>query len=120
MPKFRRPCLKCGGTTSPGGTYCDTHERELGQARNLQRDNDPKRKEKKKLLYNSDYQKARREIVAYVRANGFICYLCNKPIELTQDIDIDHVEPANPNSQLLPTHRTCNRSRGNRPANTRI
>lgn len=114
MPKFRRPCLKCGGTTSPGGTYCATHERELEQARNLKRDSDPKRKEKKKILYNSDYQKKRREIVEWVRANGFVCYLCKQNIEPTHEIDIDHVEAGNPDSQLLPTHRTCNRSRGNR------
>lgn len=114
MPKFSRPCLKCGGTTSPGGTYCATHTRELEQARNLKRDSDPERKQKKKILYGTDYQKKRREIVTYVRQYGFVCYLCKKPIESGQDIDIDHVEAGNPDSQLLPTHRLCNRSRGNR------
>ena len=114
MPKFSRPCLKCGGTTLPGQTYCEMHRREVAAARNLVRDSDPNRKAKKKILYNSDYQKKRREIVQYVREYGFVCYLCKKNIEPTQDIDIDHVEAGNPQSQLLPTHRTCNRSRGNR------
>jgi len=113
--KFRRPCLRCGDPTEIGQTYCPTHSKELSQAKEIERSQDPERKAKKAALYNRDYRRKRKEIIEYVRAYGFMCYLCKKEIQIDQDIDIDHVTPGNPNSQLLPTHRLCNRSRGNRP-----
>jgi hypothetical protein len=114
MPKFSRPCLTCGGISKRGESYCPTHLAQLLQARELKRTLDPARREKKKLLYNAGYRKAREEIVAYVRQYGYTCHLCNKPIEKNSEIDIDHLAPGNPASALLPTHRYCNRSRGNR------
>jgi hypothetical protein len=115
LPRFARPCLKCGGVSKTGGSYCPAHTLEVAQAREAKRSQDPRRKEKKKQLYNSDYRKAREQIVAYVREYGATCYLCNKPINASDYIDIDHLAPGNPFSQLAPTHRACNRSRGNKP-----
>jgi len=114
MPSFPRPCLKCGKITAKGETYCDTHLGEIRQARERKRTQDPSRKIKKKLLYNSDYRKARETIVKHVRQYGYTCHICTLPIQPTEAIDIDHIQPGNPASQLLPTHPKCNRSRGNR------
>lgn len=113
--KFRRPCLQCHELTDIGETYCNAHRKQIEQNKEIKRSQDPARKAKKAALYNSDYRRKRKEIIDYVRAYGFVCYLCKREIKNDQDIDIDHVTPGNPNSQLLPTHRLCNRSRGNRP-----
>ena len=118
MPKFARPCLKCGGISKNGGSYCPTHQAEIDTAREAKRSQDPRRKEKKRLLYNADYRKAREAITAHVRQYGATCHICKKQIDPHQAIDIDHLAPGVVNSELAPTHRYCNRSRGNRNVNT--
>lgn len=114
MPRFPRPCLKCSRITQAGETYCPIHLAEVSQARERKRSQDPARKAKKKLLYNSDYRKARELIVEQVRQYGATCHICNQPINPFAQIDIDHLIPGLVNSPLLPTHPTCNRGRGNR------
>ena len=114
MPRFSRPCLKCNQITKPGETYCPTHLAEVTQARERKRTQDPARRMKKKLLYNNDYRKARELILQHVRQYGAICHICKLTINPLEPIDIDHVQPGLVSSQLLPTHRRCNRSRGNR------
>ena len=114
MPSFSRPCLVCSSITAKGETYCPKHLAEIKQARELKRSQDPARQMKKKLLYNSDYRKARTAILQHVRLYGATCHLCKKPIGTSEPIDIDHVQPGVITSDLAPTHRYCNRSRGNR------
>lgn len=114
MPRFPRPCLKCSNITEAGQTYCPTHLAEVSQARERKRTQDPARRMKKKLLYNNDYRKARQAILQHVRQYGETCHICKQPINPLEPIDIDHVLPGLVNSPLLPTHRRCNRSRGNR------
>lgn len=115
MPRFARPCLKCSSITAKGESYCPIHLAEIMQAREAKRSQDPARQLKKKLLYNSEYRKLRSEIVAHVRQFGATCHICGKAIAANQAIDIDHLQPGIISSDLAPTHRFCNRSRGNRP-----
>lgn len=115
MPRFQRPCLKCGSITHAGESYCPTHLAEVTQARERKRTQDPSRRIKKKLLYNNpDYRKARQTIVEHVRQYGADCHLCKQPINPYGPIDVDHLIPGSVSSPLAPTHPRCNRSRGNR------
>jgi len=114
--KFRRPCLVCSALTDIGETYCPQHLKELKQTKEIKRSQDPARRARKAALYDSAYRRKRKEIIDYVRAYGFVCYLCKKEIQIDQAIDIDHVTPGDTNSELLPTHASCNRSKGSKPA----
>jgi hypothetical protein len=102
-----RPCLDCGTLTATG-SRCPTHT----EARNRlkYRHETPARKEKKKLLYNKDYQKYAKA----VREGAYQCHLCGGGVRAGDPFEADHLDAGNPNSLLLPAHRTCNRRKGNR------
>ena len=108
---FNKPCIVCGVISR--GTRCPTHQQELDTAQAKKRDSDPTRKERKRLLYNSQYKKQ----AQWVRDTATICHICNKQFMFGDSIEADHVEAGNPNSELKAAHRRCNASRGNRPLN---
>lgn len=41
-----------------------------------------------------------------------VCWLCGEPARVGDPWTADHVEPGNPDSILLPAHRSCNSRRG--------
>jgi hypothetical protein len=64
------------------------------------------------MLYNSDYQKRRKALVAETIERNLFCHLCNKPFQSPLEITADHITPGDPNSPLAPAHKSCNSSRG--------
>lgn len=111
--KFNTPCLVCGKLTR-GDTRCADHRAEVEARRNSKPDTQA-RKEKKKILYNSAYHKAAKQIRGFVSRNGATCYLCQDPITPGEPVHVDHVFPELGNaSPLAPTHKFCNESKGNK------
>ena len=106
---FNKPCIVCGVISR--GTRCPTHQQELDTAQAKKRDNDPERKARKKLLYNSTYRKQ----AQWLRNTATTCHLCQQPFMPGDRIEADHVDAGNPNSQLLAAHKRCNASRGSTP-----
>lgn len=88
MPYY--PCLTCGALYTEA--YCPTHK--------------PQRKKPftHRLLYNAEYRRAAKKI----REQATACWICGKPPTLSDPIQADHLYPGNPNSPLLPAHRSCN------------
>lgn len=107
MPKykFRQPCVECG-ELSRNGSRCEKHQRKIDGER------DAVRNARKKLTgqYSGDYQKRARE----VREAAERCWLCGEGPRRNDPWQADHVVPGDPYSPLLPAHRSCNASRGNR------
>jgi len=108
LTRFRKPCLECGKLSFEN--RCETHQ-AIYKTKRAERYNSIARKEKKKLLYGGDYQKRR----AAVLANAVRCHICREYFKAGDKIDADHLIPGNPNSDLMPAHASCNRSRGNKP-----
>ena len=109
--KFKKPCLECGVLSYEH--RCPTHLAAY-RARSLERYNSINRKEKKRNLYNSDYQKQRKAL----KATATHCYLCGEPFTPNDKIEIDHVLPSMQNSSpLAPTHPTCNRQKSDNDYN---
>lgn len=106
---FRKPCIICG--TISRGTRCPTHQTEYDDAKNKQRDSNPERIARKKLLYNNTYRKQ----AQWIRNTATACHLCGIPFQPGDAIEADHVDAGNPNSELKPAHKRCNASRGARP-----
>ena len=99
MP-IRRPCLDCRELTT-NTRRCDTCSARRERLR-------PNR-----TKYDGDYPTRSR----LVRENARYCWIC---LEGPRDWDpwqADHLYPDDPNSPLLPAHRSCNiaRSRRHRP-----
>lgn len=108
MGRFLKPCLDCGELSK--GSRCPTHQARIDAIRERERDT-PERREKKRLLYNSDYKK-RAKIVRETATN---CHLCGGGIRLEDPFEADHLVPGNPASPLAAAHRSCNQQRGNKP-----
>lgn len=108
MPRFYRPCLVCGRLGD--GTRCTQHETDYRLKREAQR-NTAERKERKRNLYNWEYQKQRQAILA----TATHCHICGKAFTETDRIEADHIIPSDNQSELLPAHRLCNQRRGNKP-----
>ena len=106
MPKFPRPCTDCGRLTS-GGNLCDVHQRALDSVI------DAKKRERK--IQSGQYSGSYKRRAAVVRASAVVCHLCGEGFRLDDPWQADHVVAGDPNSVLLPAHRSCNASRGNRP-----
>ena len=105
--KFKKPCLECGALSYEH--RCPTHLAAY-RARSLERLNTINRKEKKKNLYNSGYQKQAK----HIRATATACYLCGDTFTPLDKIEIDHIFPSmKAASPLAPTHASCNRSKSN-------
>ena len=96
----RRPCLDCGLITDRT-TRCSS----CSSLRNIAR-------HRRRTHYQGDY----RQQAAQVRANATVCWLCGEGPREGDPWQADHVLPATVGSPLAPAHRSCNASRGNRPA----
>lgn len=105
---FNKPCLDCG--TLSRASRCPEHTAQRNATTNRLRDNDPARKEKKRLLYDSHYRKQAK----WVRDTATTCHLCGKGTNPNDPWEADHVDAGNTSSQLLAAHRSCNQSRGNK------
>ena len=103
--KFKKPCLDCGSLSYEN--RCPRHM-EVYKARRAERYNTIERKEKKKNLYNTIYQKQAR----HLRDTATHCYLCGDTFAASEKIEIDHVLPSMKEaSPLAPTHAVCNRAK---------
>lgn len=107
MTRFNRPCLDCGKLSR--GSRCPEHQAIVDKAREARIS--PARRAKKKALYGGDYRARRRAVLA----NATNCYLCGGPATLENPLEADHIIPGDPSSPLLPAHRRCNRSKGDKP-----
>jgi hypothetical protein len=108
MSKFSRPCLVCG--TLSKQTRCPKHTAEINSARELKRDT-PERRAKKAALYNGEYHRRRKELLAVATH----CHLCKKAFLPTDRVEADHLIPGIADSPLAAAHRLCNQQRGNKP-----
>jgi hypothetical protein len=103
---FPRPCTDCGELTD-SGNRCAFHKNIYEQMLDLKR----RERKAKSGQYSGSY-KARAKAV---RDSAVICHLCNEGFRLGDPWQADHVIPGDPASPLLPAHRSCNASRGNKP-----
>ena len=97
---MRRPCIDCGRLTERT-TRCANCE----SLRNIQR-------HRRRTHYQGDYRKR----AAQVRANATHCWICGDGPRADDPWQADHLIPGAIDSPLLPAHRSCNASRGNKPA----
>lgn len=86
------------------GNRCEPH----AKAYNDKWNNRPKPPRKH---YAGDYKRRAK----VVRDNAITCWICHKGFTVLDPPTADHYFPGNPNSPLLPAHRSCNSSRGNQP-----
>jgi hypothetical protein len=100
---FNKPCLDCGVLVR-GGSRCPIHQ-AMWQSKV-----DAKRKPKR-THYDSKYKRDSK----IVRDNAIECWLCGQGYRPDDPWTADHLFPGVIDSPLLPAHRSCNSSRGNRP-----
>jgi hypothetical protein len=104
MP-IRRPCLWCGKLGD--GTRCNDCEKKrqaiLAQRQSL-------RPKPDRPHYKGNYKARAKK----VREEAQFCWICGGGPREHDPWTADHVIPADPESLLLPAHRSCNSSRGNR------
>ena len=105
--KFNKPCLVCGELSKE--TRCEIHRAQFAEETRQRLAQLPKNTDKAKL-YNSDYRKRAKE----VRENATRCHICKQTARAGDPWEADHLIPTDPDSPLLPAHRSCNRSKGNR------
>lgn len=99
---FNKPCLDCQQLTNTGNRCVRCQEDyQLRQAYK------PK---PFRLHYSGDYRKRAKQ----VRDNAEVCWLCGNGYRFNDPWTADHVIASDPNSPLLPAHRSCNSRRGNR------
>lgn len=106
--RFKRPCLDCGALAH--GSRCPQHQ-AIVDARNAERQNNPARRQKKSQLYNYAYRKEAR----VVKQNATHCHICLQPFTSIDEVEADHLYPGVGGSPLLPSHKKCNRARGDKP-----
>ena len=96
-----RVCLSCGSLTSNGSRCISCHTRH------------ETRRTSKRIRphYNSEYKRRAK----VVRDSAIICWICGEGAKAADPWTADHLVPADPNTVLLPAHRSCNSRRGNRP-----
>jgi hypothetical protein len=106
MRRFAIPCVECGELTKNDGTRCSTHKRQFEQQAEL------RRALVKKLTgqYSGDYRKRAK----LVRDTAVECHLCGRGALPNDPWEADHLDPADPSSELLAAHRSCNQRRGNK------
>lgn len=100
---FAKPCLDCGVLTRQGNR-CQKHQNIIDSKINA--------KKQQRIHYKGDY----RQRAKAVRDNAVYCWICGETFTIDNPPTADHLEPGNPDSILLPAHRSCNSSRGNTPA----
>lgn len=96
---IKKPCIVCG-TLTDGNARCELHRLNEVNAR--------ARRRGRRLHYDGAYAKR----AAYVRAHAIQCWLCGEGARAHDPWTADHVRPGDPDSPLLPAHRSCNSSRG--------
>lgn len=96
---FQKPCLKCKRLTRDG-SVCRDCQTIQNRQRNLTRKH-----------YKGDYAR----LAKAVRQNAQICWICGLGAIENDPWTADHYYPSDPNSPLLPAHRSCNSRRGNKP-----
>ena len=91
---IQRPCLSCRELTTLE-TRCRScqAQHEAGRVR---------------PHYRGSYTSRAR----IIRANAVECWLCGEGARTDDPWTADHVDPGNPESILLPAHRSCNSRRG--------
>jgi 5-methylcytosine-specific restriction endonuclease McrA len=106
MRRFAIPCIECGQLTKNEGGKCSTHKRLYEQQQEL------RRSLVKKLTgqYSGDYRKRAKA----VRDNALECHLCGRGALPNDPWEADHIDPADPKSELAAAHRSCNLRRGNK------
>ena len=84
-----KPCIECGQVSKR--TRCPTcqQKKEGGRVR---------------THYRGDYAKRAKA----VRDGAYQCWICGQGEHAGDPWQADHVEPGNPDSALLPAHRSCN------------
>lgn len=101
MTQIRKPCLTCGKLTT-NASRCDpchaAHARAL----------DAKRDPAKRQHYKGDYRRRAKA----VREAASVCWLCGEGERQGDPWQADHVVPGEPESPLMPAHRSCNIRRG--------
>ena len=100
MP-IQRPCLNCNQLTTHG-TRCPTCTTHTSTQRAARRPPRPH--------YTGDYRRRAKQ----TRDNATHCWICGQGPRPGDPWQADHLYPADPNSPLLPAHRSCNAARGNR------
>lgn len=100
---FPIPCLDCGQLTTYANR-CQTHEAIQIAKREAKKD---------KSHYSGDYKKRAK----LVRDAAEICWICGQGEIANDPWTADHYYAGNPDSPLLPAHRSCNSRRGNSAPN---
>ena len=100
MP-FAKPCLDCGELTR-NGNRCPSHQGIINAKVNARK--------AERIHYKGDYS-ARAKAV---RDTATHCWLCGEPARVGDPWTADHVYPGDPASPLMPAHKSCNSSRGNK------
>jgi 5-methylcytosine-specific restriction enzyme A len=102
---FPKPCLDCGLLTR-NGNRCEVHQARVDAL------HEARRASVKKVTgqYGNGYSKRAKE----VREAAVTCHLCGEGARWGDPWEADHLYPAEPDSPLLPAHRSCNISRGNK------
>ena len=100
MTRLPRPCLDCG-TLTTNGPRCEAHALQAERARSRQRG---------RRHYTGTYDRDAKQL----RATATACHWCPRPFTDTDPVTADHLLPGDPASPLVPAHRSCNSSRGNR------
>lgn len=96
---FNKPCLKCKELTR-NSSVCDRCQSIINKQRNANREH-----------YKGSYARLAKQ----VRANAKQCWICGLGPLANDPFTADHYYPGDPNSPLLPAHRSCNSRRGNTP-----
>lgn len=107
MRRFAIPCVECGILTRNEGARCDKHKTEYENQRELRR----RLVKKATGQYSGDYKKRAK----LVREYAVTCHICGQGANPIDPWTADHLDPANPDSPLLPAHKSCNEKRGNKP-----
>ncbi len=95
------PCIEPDCPNLTNQTRCTQHEAARQRTRN-----------KTRTHYHGTYRRQ----AATIRANATRCWICGRGPITGDPWQADHIQPAQPNSPLRAAHRSCNASRGNRPA----
>ena len=100
MPVYQ-VCLGCGVLTA-NGSRCVPCGAKRERARSMRR-----------VHYQGSYKTRSRQVRDAANADpSCVCWLCHEPARLGDPWTADHVTPGDPDSILLPAHRSCNSRRG--------
>lgn len=106
MARAPRPCIGPNGGRCPYGQLAydgATRCHQCGAATNAKRN-----------ATRTHYHGTYRARAKAVREAATVCWLCGGGPRPHDPWTADHVTPGDPDSVLLPAHRTCNSARGNR------